>query len=81
MSKALEQIAQSLERIEVELADVKRGVYGDPVNKKKGLLELDEEKHTRLKTLEEGKKKIIWVSIGAVGTIEALYWVYKQYMH
>lgn len=81
MSKALENIAKSLQRIEDELADVKRGVYGDPVNKKKGLLELDEEKHNRIKVLEEGKKKIIYISCGAVATIEMLYWIYKSYVH
>jgi hypothetical protein len=64
----LEEIKQSLVRLEQDVSEIKRGVYGDKPNKVKGLIELRED----VDTLVELKKKIIWGFAGALVVLESL---------
>lgn len=71
----LQQIADSLRRIESELHTVKRGVYGDEPNGVKGLIKTDIEQHQRIKKLEERDKKYVYIGTGIVVCAEALHWL------
>lgn len=63
--------------MENEILDIKRGVYGDPVNKVLGLIDTDKEQHKRIKSLEERDKKRIWIGLGALAVIEVVIQIIK----
>lgn len=74
------KILGAINRIETDIHTIKRGVYGDPENMVKGLIETDREQHIRIKSLENLKKKIIWVAIGAFSVIEFLIHIAKEFL-
>ncbi len=67
---SLEDIAKSLKAIQEDVHTIKRGVYGDEPNGVLGLIATDKDQHRRIKNLEDTKKKIIYVAIGAFSIIE-----------
>lgn len=71
----LEDIANTLKRMEDEILTIKRGVYGDAPNGVKGLIVTDQEQHIRIKKLEAIKNKAIWVIAGGTIVIEGFHWL------
>lgn len=63
--------------MENEIHEIKRGVYGDPVNRVKGLIDTDREQHTRIKSLEDGRKKFLYFGGGALVIIEIIIQIIK----
>lgn len=66
-----------------ELSTIKRGIYGDPLNKVPGLIDTDKDQDRRIKELEEQRKKqkYTMAGIGAaagVGLPLIIEWVKKQ---
>lgn len=73
----LAQITATLKRMENEIHEIKRGVYGDPINRVKGLIETDQEQHKRIKTLENGHKKLLWFGGGVLAITEVIIQIIK----
>lgn len=51
-----------------EIAEIKRGIYGDPVNKVKGLVDVCQDHHERISKIEFKWHKVVWIG-GTVGAI------------
>ena len=73
------------ENTKIDIATINRGIYGDPINNVPGiherfkeLLEKDKIQHDRIKSLEESKKKALWVGGGALISVEALWQLIKH---
>lgn len=81
MAKAIEEVLIMLKRIEGDVQTIKRGMYGDEQNNVKGLIALDDEKHRRIKKLEESKKKLLWFIGGALTIVELLVQTYKYFIN
>jgi hypothetical protein len=68
-------LSNKVERIE-------RGVYGDRDNNQLGLIERDEDKEQRIRTLEKERDRIRWVATGlgmaAAGATKLLIFVVEQ---
>src|SRR6185295_18143589 len=58
---------------------IKRGVYGDEKNKVKGLIQTDIEQHERIKSLEDTRRKFIYMATAAVLVIEGLIHLLKSF--
>ncbi len=74
---SLDDIAETLKEMrtyqnemKVEVATIKRGIYGDRENGVKGLIETDREQHARIVDLEQTKSKALWVGGGILVSIE-----------
>lgn len=72
-SGKLDELIGMVKTMSTEVATIKRGVYGDEANQVPGLIHTDREQHKRIKSLEETRKKTIWVAAGAFGVIEGLW--------
>lgn len=68
----LNYIIQKLEAQDKKLDSIHRGVYGDPENKVLGLIDRQESDERRIKTLEDDKKKAIWIGTGFVAAMQAI---------
>jgi hypothetical protein len=73
-----------LNQMSNDLAEVKRGMYGDPKNGLVGLIESDKKQEVRIieLELEEKKKKHAWkvglVALGFIqGVIEFSKWIFR----
>lgn len=67
---SLDEVKATLALMSKDLTDIKRGVYGDPINKVRGLIETDLEQHQRLTALEDTKKKFFWLATAFVTFLE-----------
>lgn len=65
--------SQLLRDIRDEVQEIRRGLYGDPVNKVRGLVQRQEEDEVRIDKLEEFRKRIIWVWGIVVTAVVALW--------
>ena len=77
MEKEIREIRDMVQTIQNDVHTIKRGVYGDPKNKVRGLIETDLEQHDRIKTLEEHRKKAFWILTGLLIAVEILGWIGK----
>ena len=68
----LENLADTLEELRKELHTIKRGVYGDEPNGVIGLIRTDMAQHERIKSLEDFKKKTVWIGGGLLALVEVL---------
>ena len=70
-----QSLSNKVERIE-------RGVYGDRDNNQLGLIDRDENKEERLKSLEKDRDRVRWVATGlgmaAAGITKLLIMVFEQ---
>ena len=62
----MDEIKKMLGELHLDVHDIKRGVYGDPKNKVKGLVDLRDD----VDSLKDSKKKTFWVLVGAGAVIE-----------
>lgn len=60
-------LARTVGNLSNEVQTIKRGVYGDEENDVLGLITTDKLQHKRIKSLEDSRKKALWVG----GTIIA----------
>ena len=73
LAMTLEEIAETLDRIENDVHTIHRGVYGDKLNGRPGLIETDQQQHIRIKRLEDFHKKAAWIGGGAFVVLEFIY--------
>lgn len=78
IARQLNNIEQRLAETQVEIATIKRGIYGDPQNKVKGLIETDKDQEARIKSLEDDRKKVKWTAAGLVVGLQGLAEVLKH---
>ncbi len=71
-----------LDKIDLALEDISRGIYGDPKNKIPGVLDNVATHHIRLKSLEETRKKALYWLGGAgavvIFLVELFHWITHQ---
>jgi|GEM_PF-3632102 len=67
--------------IEKMLAKIDRGVYGDFENKVPGLIDTDKQQHKRIKSLEDTRKKAVWVGAGIIAALELAWHGFKEWFH
>lgn len=72
-SGKLDKLISMVQTMSAEVDTIKRGVYGDQANKVPGLIDTDREQHQRLKSLEDTRKKALWVFGGGFGVLEGLW--------
>lgn len=68
-----DQLADYMKKQGTEIAEIKRGVYGDATNKVPGLIDTDKSQHERIKSLEDTRKKVLYWGSGILVTLE-LFW-------
>lgn len=56
-----------------DVDELRRGIYGDPKNKVKGLIDTDREQHERIKSLEDTRKKGLWVGGGILLALQGFW--------
>lgn len=59
--------------LNIKVDKLERGVYGDPDNKVKGLIDTDREQHERIKSLEDTRKKGLWVGGGILLALQGFW--------
>jgi hypothetical protein len=69
---------EKLDKILSEVDQIKRGLYGDAVNKVPGLMQDHYELKTDVKKLKDGRKKIMWVSAGFIAAVQAIWFYLKE---
>lgn len=59
--------------LNIKVDKLERGVYGDPDNKVKGLIDTDRDQHERIKSLEDTRKKGLWVGGGILLALQGVW--------
>lgn len=77
IAETLHEMRQYQNEMKIEVATIKRGIYGDPDNFVKGLIEIDKEQHARIHDLEQTKAKALWVGGGVLVTVETAWQLLK----
>lgn len=72
-SGKLDELIGMVKTMSKKVDTIERGVYGDPANKVPGLIDTDREQHSRIKSLEETRKKALWFAGGGLGVLETLW--------
>jgi hypothetical protein len=60
----LDRILNKLDDHDIKLADIQRGIYGDPKNDVPGLMKENKDQEKRIKELEDLKKKGTYMVAG-----------------
>lgn len=78
-ARVLDSVVETQAASTKVLEKISRGVYGDPDNKTKGLIDIQQDHGIRIESIEEVKKKVLWWAGGAIfvimGFIELLHWL------
>lgn len=80
-SKQHSELKQLITKLSMEVAEIKRGVYGDEINKVPGLIDTDRSQHLRIKKLENLKNKFFWVASGVIVAAEGLHFLKDYFGH
>lgn len=74
----ISKILTCVEGMQKDVADVKRAVYGDEVNKWPGLLDRQSKGEKDIASLKEGRKKLLWIVTGFGAAVEVVYIIVKE---
>lgn len=69
-----DSMAKTMQNITSEVHEIKRGLYGDQRNKVAGLIDLP----PRVGSLEESRKKALWVAGGIIAVLEFAWHLLKE---
>lgn len=65
--------------LQTRVDDLYRGVYGDEQNSVPGLIDTDKSQHQRIKSLEDLRKKVLWIGAGIMVALEGLWHFFSEF--
>lgn len=72
----MDSFGSTMKEMRSEVHDIKRGLYGDQKNKVPGLIDLP----PRVYSLEESRKKALWILGGIIALLEAALHIAKEFI-
>lgn len=73
IDKGFEEVKGMIVILSGEVQEIHRGVYGDKKNGVKGLIDTDKEQHERIKSLEDTRKKGLWIGSGVLLALQGVW--------
>lgn len=76
----LDQILTGMKDMAEEVHKIRRGMYGDPENNVDGLIRISANQDKRIRSLEDTRKKALWVGGSLLAIIEGGWHGLKEWL-